>query len=222
MHHVAHLQGGERVELTEPEGLAGIVGLEEGGAEAVVGKALSVHRPAAEIAVPDPFAAFPQVVAVGLAAAAGELRALDEIRHALALVGEAQPAAEIGDRLDVIGLEPVVGIHVVGMLAHDRAHDVHGVDMVGGCRLADLGAQAGIVLQQRVDLAVLGLEGGAGGLGAPRRGAGNGRLLGVAVARRHGGGRAGRQRRQQNQASTRPTMITRNRFFMRCAAAGPQ
>ena len=200
VHEVAHLQGGQRVELAEPEGLAGIIGLEEGGAEAVVGERLAVDRLAAEGLVPHPFAARPQLVAARKLRAFGKGRPLHEGGDILALVGEGELARQVGDRLDVIGLQPVVGVDVVGVLADEGADDVHRVDAVGGSRLRDLGAQPCVVLEQRVDLAVFRLESGVGGLGAARRGAGYRRLLGIAVAGRDGRRRRRRQhRRRQRQ-----------------------
>src|SRR5690606_31886071 len=105
--------------------------------------------------------------------------------NAFATVGEAEPRREIGDRLDVVGLQPVVGIHIVGMLANDRAHYVYRVYGVCGGGLLDLGAQPAIVLQQRIYLAVLGLEGRVGGLCAVHRRAWNRGLHGIAVAGRN-------------------------------------
>ncbi len=201
MHEIAHLQRGQRIELAKAEGLAGIVGLEEGGAEAVVREALAAHALAAEGPVPHLLAAFPQIVAVGFAGASGEFRPLHEIGNVLAVIGEGKLARQIGDRLDVVGLQPVVGIDIVGVLADDGADDIHRIDTIGRGCLLDLAAKAGVVLEQRVDLAVFRLEGGVGGLGAPAGGARYVGLLGIAVARRHQCRRlGGEQRRRQRQA----------------------
>ena len=59
MHHVRQLQCGQRIDLAEAEGLAGKEGLEEDGAEALVGKRLAVDRASAEAVFPDIFPATP-------------------------------------------------------------------------------------------------------------------------------------------------------------------
>ena len=197
MHEVAHLQGRQRAELAEPERLAGIIGLEEDGGEAVVRDRCAVDRPAAEGNIPDAFAAGPELVAVGVGTF-GKLRPLDEVVDAFALIGEGEVGLQIGDGLDVVGLQPVVGVDIVGVLADDGADDVDRVDAVVGRDSLDLAAQLPVVFQERVDLPVLALEGGVVGAGAPGRGAGNRGLLGGPVSRRHEGlSRRGQGRRDE-------------------------
>ena len=84
MDEIAHLQRRQRIELTDAKGLAGIEGLEEGGAEAVVRKAVL----AAKIPVPYRFAAGPQIVAALGVVARSKFRPLDECVDILAVIAE--------------------------------------------------------------------------------------------------------------------------------------
>ena len=68
------------------------------------------------------------------------------------------------------------------MLADDRADDMQRIDAIGGGGGPDLLAQPGIVLQQRVNLAVFRLIGRFAGLGALGRTAWNCGLLDEMVA----------------------------------------
>lgn len=75
---------------------------------------------AAELAVPDPLAAAPERVGAFLAGAFGKFGPLDEFGDGLALMAELEAVARIGGRLDVIGLQPVIGVDIVGVFADDR------------------------------------------------------------------------------------------------------
>lgn len=193
-HHIRQHQRGQRVELAETESLAGIEGLEEDGTETVVGIGLAIHLLAAEALVPDVLAAGPQPVAVGELGAFFKLRALDELIDAFAIIGEAEAFAGIGGGLDVIGLQPVIGIDVIGMLADDGADDVDRIDAIGRSRGLDLAHQRLVGREQLDDLVILVVECGADGAGATDGGTGDGRLFGIAIAGRHDGntGRIGR------------------------------
>ena len=76
----------------------------------------------------------------------------------LALVFEAEPVVGIGDRLDVVGLQLVIDIDIVGVLADQRTDDVHGIDAVGRRDLSDLGPECAVPGDQIADLVVFPAE----------------------------------------------------------------
>ena len=158
----ATISDDERIELAEAEGLAGEEGLEEDPLHAVVGKGLAVDRLALELVAPDVLAADPQVVVVGRLVALGELRPLDEIADILAIISELELGAEIGQRLDVVALQRVEGVDVVGVLADDGADDVDRVDAVAGGGGLDLADQLPIGGKLVVDRLVFLVEGAVG------------------------------------------------------------
>ena len=166
MDEIAHLQRGQRIELAYAEGLPGIKRLEEHRAEAVVWVLPAVDQLAPEIGVPDHLAADPDLVAVGQFLAFAELRPLKEIGDRFAVIGEAETRVQIGNGLDVVGLQPVVCVDIVGMLADNGTYDMKRIDAVLRSRLLDLSAQLGVGRQQLVDLGVFGLVGRLAGLGA--------------------------------------------------------
>ena len=115
----------------------------------------------------------------------GKFRTRHELRHRFALITEAETIAGIGGGLDVIGLQPVIGIHVIRMLADDGADHVDRIDAIGArCRF-DLAHQLAVIGEQIVDLLVFGIKRCSAGLGAAHGCAGNTRLLLIPVAFRH-------------------------------------
>ena len=179
---IGQRQGGQRVDLAEAEGLAGIEGLEEHRRKPVVGEGLAVHLLAAELAFPDALAATPDRAAVGNALAAREFRPFDEILDIFAVILEVDPTLQIGDRLHVIGLRAVIGIDIVGVLADDRANHVDRVDAEIVRRFLDLRDKPLVALQQSKNFLVLAVESGLQRLGAVFRCAGNGGLFDIPIA----------------------------------------
>src|SRR5690606_26909911 len=94
---IRHLQCGQRVELPEPESLAGIKGLEKHRREAVIRIGRAACLAPAEFCVPNLLPAGPERVAVGELAAFSKFRARNELFNRLALIGKGEARADIRD-----------------------------------------------------------------------------------------------------------------------------
>src|SRR5690606_35380611 len=141
---ICHLQRGQRIELSNAEGLSGEEWLEEHSAKTVVRKALPVHLLVAEIFIPYRLAAGPQGVTVFPLLACLEIRTSQKSLQALAIVTEGKARGQIGRRFDVVGLEPVIGVDIIGVFVNDRSNDVYGCYPVGAGDLADFCSQLAV------------------------------------------------------------------------------
>lgn len=89
-----------------------------------------------------------------------------KLRDGFVLVAETEAAAGIGGGLDVVGLQAVIGVDVIGMLADNRPDHVDRIDTVAPGGRLDLADQC-LVGRQEVDhLLVFTLERRIGTLGS--------------------------------------------------------
>ncbi len=82
------------------------------------------------------------------------MRTSDEVADCLALVIETQALLYVGNSFDVISLEPVIGIDIVGMLANKRANDMNRINTISARNAGDLRSQFGVGFQQVIDLLI--------------------------------------------------------------------
>src|SRR5690606_24883856 len=142
---------------------------------------LAVNALAAKFAVPDALAAGPEAVAVAIRFTGTEFWPVDERLDGSAIMGEREARRQIGRSLHVVGLQPVISVHVVGVLTNNGPHNVDGGNLVGRSHFANLRAQPSIVLEQLVNLGVLRLKRCLGSLCAPGGKSRDLRLLDIPV-----------------------------------------
>ncbi len=63
----------------------------------------------------------------------------EELRDGFVLVAETKAVARIRSSLDVIGLQSVISVDIIGMFANDRADHMDRIDAVAPGRRLDLG-----------------------------------------------------------------------------------
>ena len=124
--------------------------LEEYGTEAIVGETLAANRFAAEIRFPDIFATCPKAQTVFELYTRRKLRTSDEVADCLTLIIETQALLYVGNSFDVISLEPVIGIDIIGMLANKCANDMNRINTISARNAGDLRSQLGVGFQQVV------------------------------------------------------------------------
>src|SRR5690606_12095951 len=117
-------------------------------------EALAIHGLAAKVRVPYGFPAGPEIIAVGMFFAGFKLRPADKSFDILAAIGERKARGQIGSGFDIVGLKPVIGIHIVGMLTDDRPDDMDGRYSVGSSDFADLCPQPAIVSEKLIHLGI--------------------------------------------------------------------
>ena len=108
-----------------------------------------------------------------------------KLRNRFILIAETEAATRVRSCLDVIRLQPVIGIDIISVFANDRADHMDRINPVTPGRRLDLGDQRLVGRQKIDDLLVFALKRRVGRLGSFGGSTGNARLLGIAIARRH-------------------------------------